>query len=191
MSHPSNLQPWQILSTKIIHHTPWIEIVEDTCLADGKEITYTYTRRVDEGPMILAEDTDQKLWMVRQYRHPIKKIVWQFPAEGKYPNESWETAAQRGLKEELQKQANSLTDLGVFYPDPGGLDQKYHAYLATDLSPIAHNNEDHNPDEVENLELHSFSRAEIDQMIDSGEICDNWTLAALFLYDRYKRSLSL
>jgi ADP-ribose pyrophosphatase len=186
MTKQTKLSPWKVLNSKIIHKTPWIEIVEDQCAADGQELAYTYTRRVDEGPLIIAETREKKLWLVRQYRHPIKKIIWQFPGEGKLAGESWEDAARRGLQEELQLHAESLLYLGVFYPDPGGLKQKYHAYLARGLSEVVH---DHatavgaDP-EVENLEVASFSRQEIDALIDRVEICDNWTLAALFLYDR-------
>ncbi len=186
MSNQSNLDPWKIVDSKIIHSTPWIEIIEDNCLADNKELTYTYTRRVDEGPLIIAEDKNQKLWLVRQYRHPIKRIIWQFPAEGKYKDESWEEAAKRGLREELQFDAKNWHDLGQFFVDPGGLDQKYHAYLATDLSNVQILDTHQNNDEVENLEIQSFSRKEIDYLITNGELCDNWTLSGLFLYDRYK-----
>jgi ADP-ribose pyrophosphatase YjhB (NUDIX family) len=144
---------------------------------------------VDEGPLIIAETGEKKLWLVRQYRHPIKKIVWQFPSEGKQAGESWEAAARRGLAEELQLQAESLDDLGVFYSDPGGLEQKYHAYLARGLQEVVHDHALANEaeSEVENLETAVFSRSEIEVLIDAGEICDNWTLAGLFLYDRATR----
>jgi 8-oxo-dGTP pyrophosphatase MutT (NUDIX family) len=184
MPDSTNLKPWQILSSKIVHKTPWIEIVADQCLVDGKELTYTYTRRVDEGPLIIAEENDGRIWMVRQYRHPIKKIVWQFPVEGKFPEETWEQAAVRGLQEEVHRDATTWSDLGLFYPDPGGLDQRVHVFVATGLSKTAVPT-DHDGGEVENLEIACFSRAEIDKLIKSGEICDNWTLGGLFLYERY------
>lgn len=189
MSNDSNLQPWKILTSKIVHLTPWTDVIEDKCLADDKELTYTYSKRIDEGPLIIAEDSDQKIWLVRQYRHPIKKIIWQFPAEGKYEKETWEEAARRGLSEELQFKAKNWHDLGLFYVDPGGLEQKYHAYLATELSKAETSEVHQNGEEVENLEIQSFSREEIDHLIKTGELCDNWTLSGLFLYDRYKQSL--
>lgn len=184
----TRLQPWQVTASTIVHQTPWIQIVEDECTVNEKTLTYTYTRRVDEGPLIIAEDIDQKLWLVRQYRHPIKKIIWQFPAEGKHPEESWEHAAARGLEEELQLKAETWHDLGLFYPDPGGLDQKYHVFLATNLSKNFQAQVNQHSEEVENLEINSFSRSEIEQLINSGELCDNWTLSGLFLYDRYKKA---
>lgn len=188
MSQNSLIKSWEVKNTKIIHVTPWVEILEDTCVADGAQVTYTYTRRVDEGPLIIAEDT-QGLWMVKQYRHPIKKIIWQFPVEGKHQNESWEDAAQRGINEELGVIAQSLTELGVFYPDPGGLQQKFKMYLAQDLRPTITPKHADQDDEVEDLEIACFSREEIDRLIHQGEICDNWTLSALFIFDRYKQSL--
>ena len=187
MPIPTNLKPWKITNTKIIHQTPRIQIKEDACQAGEQNLEYTYTKRVDEGPLIIAEDADQKIWLVRQYRHPIKKIIWQFPAEGKLPEENWQTAAERGLHEELNLQAEHWHHLGLFHPDPGGLEQQYHAYLATHLTPAPEPADHHGSQEVENLEVHSFSRSEIDMLIDSGELCDNWTLAGLFLYDRFRR----
>ncbi len=181
----SKLKPWIIKKSKVIHKTPWIEIIEDTCLADETELTYTYTKRVDEGPVIIAEENDGSIWLVQQYRHPIKKVLWQLPAEGKLPNESWKEAAKRGLGEELQLEAQQLLNLGEYFTDPGGLEQKYQLFVATDL--ITKNLEPHHQnDEIEELCIKNFSREEIDQMISSGKICDNWTLAGLYLFDRYK-----
>jgi ADP-ribose pyrophosphatase len=161
-----------------------MSVIEDTCDVDGKSIVYTYVKRVDEGPLIIPVTEDGKFWMVRQYRHPIKKILWQFPVEGKFKEETWEAAARRGLQEELQLSANTIENLGQFYPDPGSLEQKFVVFLAQDLqkSQVEHQA---NPDEVEDLEVAAFSRAEIDQLISSGDIADNWTLAALYLYDRF------
>ena len=187
MTDDKNLQPWKILNSKIVHSTPWIKIVEDTCDVNGTKLQYTYTRRVDEGPMIIAEENDGSLWLVKQYRHPIKKIVWQFPVEGKLKDESWDDAAKRGLQEELSLQATEWNNLGQFYPDPGGLDQKYQVYLAKNLSKSNINDIEHLENEIEELKVQKFSRTQIEEMITNGDICDNWTLSALFLYDRFKK----
>lgn len=187
MYQRSKIKPWKILNSKIIHSTPWIKIIEDTCSTNDKEFKYTYTRRVDEGPLIIAEEEDNSLWLVKQYRHPIKKTVWQFPIEGKQKYETWDDAAIRGLEEELQLRAEQWENLGEFYPDPGGLDQKYQIYLAKSLSKITSNNINHLENEIEKLEIKNFTRTQIEEMISNREICDNWTLSALFLYDRSKK----
>ncbi len=189
MNRSSRQKPlgiWKVVNSKIVYKTPWNEIIEDTCEVHGRKLTYTYMRRIDEGPLIIPEDEDKSLWMVRQYRHPIRKAIWQFPVEGKLKRESWKDAALRGLKEEMGLKANKIYDIGQFYPDPGGLMQKYHIYLAKQLSPVD-SIKDHK--EVEELEVQKFSKSQIDGMIKTGDICDNWTLTALYLYDRYVRSL--
>jgi ADP-ribose pyrophosphatase len=190
MSSP--LHPWTTLSSKSIHRTSWIEVVEDQCRTDaGVPQVYTYTRRLDEGPLLIPVDADGSVWLVQQYRHPIKKIVWEFPAEGKLPHESWEDSAQRGLVEELQMRATALVDLGTFYPDPGGLDQKAHYYLATGLMRIPPSqlpkHQQSGQNEIEDLRVQNCTPAEVDAMIESGEICDNWTLAALYVWERWKK----
>lgn len=186
----TKLSHWQIKSSKIVHSTPWIEVIEDTCQAGEKELIYTYTRRVDEGPVIIPKDADGKLWMVRQYRHAIQKIVWQFPQEGKLAGEDWAQAAARGLQEELGLEAEQLSDLGEFFPDPGGLNQKYHLFVAEDLHPISQPEKADHTEEVEELEVAAFTRKEIDELIAQGKICDNWTLAALFLLERYENRIN-
>jgi 8-oxo-dGTP pyrophosphatase MutT (NUDIX family) len=186
-----SLKPWQILNTTVIHQTPWLEFKADECeTANGQKLTYTYARRRDEGPLIIPEDADGKLWLVRQYRHPIRKILWQFPAEGKSPEEAWEAAAQRGIQEEIGKAAEQIIKLGEVHPDPGGMQQTAYFYLALNLydqkAPTQHIHED----EIEQLEIAKFSLAEIDTLIAKGEISDGWTLAGLFLYQRYKQQTS-
>jgi ADP-ribose pyrophosphatase len=186
-----NIKPWTVLSSEIIYETPWIQVIEDKCQVDDQVITYTRVNRRDEGPQIIAETADKKLFMVQQYRHPIHKIVWQFPAEGKTDQESWEDAAQRGLREEIGMSAEKLTDLGVFHPDPGLLDQTSHAFLAQGLTPNPTTEKVHlSNQEVEDLRVDSFTLSEIDELIEKGEICDGWTLSGLFLYQRYLKKNS-
>lgn len=181
-----SLPSWKVISSRVIHTTPWIEVIEDTCEVGEKTIVYTYTKRVDEGPLIIAEETDGRIWLVQQYRHPIKKTIWQFPVEGKLEDESWENAAKRGLQEELHLQAETWGELGTFYPDPGSLQQQYKVYVATNLSSVE---QSHLPvnEEVEDLIPQAFSWKEIRQLIQAGAICDNWTLSGLFLYQQYKQ----
>lgn len=177
---------WKVTGSKLIHQNPWINLIADSCESNGKNFTYTFAERRDEGPYVIAEESDGCLWMVQQYRHPIQKIVWQFPAEGKKPEESWEAAAQRGIEEELGKHAETFIQLGTMYPDPGFLRQTAHLYLATGLSDVQVDKFHMTEEEVEELHTQVFSLDEIEKMIDTGDICDGWTLAALYLYKKHR-----
>jgi 8-oxo-dGTP pyrophosphatase MutT (NUDIX family) len=187
-----NLQPWKVISSKTFYQSPWIEVIEDECEINDKKVTYTRVKRLDEGSMIIPEDDDGRLWLVQQYRHPIHKIVWQFPAGGQNEGESWQESAERELAEEMKKKAGSMTDLGIFYPDPGLLDQTSHVFLAQNLIDLSANEQNqHQQDEVEDLRIQAFTLTEIDQLIDAGEICDGWILGGLYLYKKYKKSKSV
>ncbi len=164
-----------------------MEFIEDQCESNGKTATYTYMNRTDQGPLIIPQADDGSLWMVRQYRHPIRKIIWQFPVECKLKEESWEAAAHRGLAEELHLQAKTIKYLCTFYLSPGDSTQKSQFFVAKNLS-LLQKTTVHDETEIEELETRTFTRSEIDAMIDSGEICDSWTLTALFMYDRYKNN---
>ncbi len=182
------IKPWQVLSSRVIHETPWIQVTEDECRSsDGKIFTYTYVKRKDAGPVIIAEENDGKIWLVQQYRHPVRQILWQLPAEGKMEGESWADAAQRGIEEEIGKTAHSLEDLGTLAVDPGGLNQVTHVFLAREFHSIQIEKYHHDENEVEHLNIAAFSPQEIREMMLDGRIADNWTLAALHLYD-LKRS---
>lgn len=180
------LKLWKNLNTTVIHETPWIQVKADECEVDGKVITYTYTKRKDEGPLIIAEENN-KIWLVRQYRYPIKKFVWQFPVEGKTPEESWQAAAQRGITEEIGKKAQQLIEIGVFHPDPGGIEQICHCFYATNLESVDSTHHT-TRDEIEDLEIKAFTLEEIETMVQSGEICDGWTLSGLYLFQKFKQS---
>jgi ADP-ribose pyrophosphatase len=179
------LKPWTILNSKIIHQTPWMTMIEDTCDVNGTVTTYTYVRRTS-GSGIIPVTHDGKLWMVQQYRHPIKKTVWQLPAEGLEPGEGYLEVAKRGLQEELGLEAGHWEELAKIYPDPGSLDQDLIWYIATDLQPSENAHKLHTIEsEVEELRVQAFSLEEIENLIQTGEICDNWTYGGLYLYQRY------
>lgn len=181
----SPLKPWNIISSRIIHQTPWMTMIEDVCDVDGTNTTYTYVRRTS-GSGIIPVTTDGKLWMVQQYRHPIKRTVWQFAAEGLEPGEDYFSVAKRGLREELGLEAAHWHELARIYPDPGTLDQELIWYIATDLRVAQDVHKVHTSEsEVEDLRTQAFSLQQIEQLIQKGEICDNWTLAAIQLYQRY------
>lgn len=183
------IQPWDITNSRIAYQTPWTRIHEDEFVAHGEKGVYSYAERIDEGPMIIAEEANNKLWLVKQYRHPIRKVVWQFPAEGMHEKETWEEAARRGVREELQREAKNVIDIGTSYIDPGGSQQKAHFFMATGLEIITQvKKHESSPGEIEDLEIACFSLKEIDALVLSGDICDNWTFAGLYLYSKYKQA---
>jgi ADP-ribose pyrophosphatase len=136
------------------------------------------SRQVLEHPgcvVIIPRTNAGKYILVKQYRFPIERYLWEFPAGGRELPETFSQAASRELMEEIGMKPGKLKKILEFYPTPGVSGEKMHVFLARDLKPaIAQKDED------EDFELGIFSLAEIDRMICRGEIVDGKTLIGFF-----------
>jgi 8-oxo-dGDP phosphatase len=86
---------------------------------------------------ILALDDDQRVLLLRQYRHPVQAQLWELPAglldvAGEPPA----AAAARELAEEADLRAQRWDVLLDWYNSPGGMSEALRCYLARDLSQV-------------------------------------------------------
>jgi ADP-ribose pyrophosphatase len=136
------------------------------------------SRQVLEHPgcvVILPRNDAGKYILVKQYRFPLEKYLWEFPAGGREPEETFPQAAKRELMEEIGMKPGKLKKLLEFYPTPGVSGEKMHVFLASELKPaVAQKDED------EDFELGIFSLSEIGRMIRQGVIVDGKTLIGYF-----------
>jgi ADP-ribose pyrophosphatase len=87
---------------------------------------------------ILALDDGDRALMIRQYRHPARKIMWELPAGLRdHPGEPLVTAAQRELREETGYQAGTWHSLVDHYSSPGFTNERLRIFLARDLTPAS------------------------------------------------------
>ncbi len=142
------------------------------------------SRQILEHPgcvVVIPRMNAGKYVLVKQYRFPLEKHLWEFPAGGKEPGETFPHAAKRELMEEIGMKPGKLQKILAFYPTPGVSGEKMHVFLATELCPaIAEKDED------EDFEVKEFSLADIGRMIQSGEICDGKTLIGFFYLKNLK-----
>ena len=86
--------------------------------------------------VILALDDGNRVLMIRQYRHPIGRELWEVPAGLRdVARESLVAAAQRELREETLYQARQWHTLVDYYTSPGFTDERIRIFLARDLVP--------------------------------------------------------
>lgn len=125
------------------------------------------------GVVILAEKED-KILLVKQFRYPMKEVMFELPA-GKLENgEDPFEAAKRELEEETGYCANKWTDLGYVYTSPGYSDEKLYLYKAEDLE-FTHCH----PDEGEIIQAFEYKYDDVLKMITNGKINDAKTLCAI------------
>lgn len=114
--------------------------------------------------------------LIRQYRHASGGYLWEIPAGCLELNEEPLACAHREVQEEAGVKAAQMKPLGFAFMVPGYSDEVIHFFLATELEDVALNLD---RDEVI-LETAWFSRAELLEMIQAGEITDGKTMVGIF-----------
>ncbi|MFH7598511.1 NUDIX hydrolase [Streptomyces racemochromogenes] len=84
---------------------------------------------------VLALDGEGRVLVINQYRHPVRRRLWELPAGLlDVPGENPLHAAQRELYEEAHVKAGEWRVLTDFYASPGGSDEAVRIFLARDVS---------------------------------------------------------
>ena len=109
-------------------------VVSETFDYNGESLTRDFVEHTG-AVAVAALNAAGELFMIRQYRHPVRKYLWELPAGlTDLSGESNLDAAKRELAEEAGLQAETWQILQTFHTTPGGNDESIEIFLATDLS---------------------------------------------------------
>jgi len=123
---------------------------------------------------------DGRVVLIRQYRHSVKRVLWEFPAGSIDPGEAPEAAAMRECEEETSLAPSRVERLTAMLPAPGYCDEEMIFFRVTGLhAPAADST--HKPDDDEDISVHPTSVAEARGMLARGDIVDLKTAYALTL----------
>ncbi|MBE1514069.1 NUDIX domain-containing protein [Nesterenkonia halotolerans] len=125
-----------ILESKTLQTTPIYDLVEETFrFGEAKEtLTRAFLMHLSAVAVIAVDEQDRVL-LIRQYRHPLRQNMWEVPAglldtEG----ESMLDAAARELHEEADISAETWHTLADFTTTPGASNEAIRIYLAEGIS---------------------------------------------------------
>jgi ADP-ribose pyrophosphatase len=130
--------------------------------------------------VILIVDEKKRILLVRQYRLPAGKKLWELPAGKIDDGETPLQAAKRELAEETGFRARTWKKLASYWASPGFLAEKMHIYLATELKAGAAT-----PMDDERIETRWFSSKELDELITSGKLEDGKTFIGYLTWKRF------
>lgn len=172
-------QPWDRLSTRVVHETPWLALREDHVRTHtGTELTMTYT---DKGGAVFVVPLlpDGNVVLIRQYRYIIDTWCWEVPAGGIAGRDPAAVAAAE-LREEIGGVAQSLTHVGEFAFCVGGSNERATVFLARG---VRLGTPDREPGELLYPVPMPFAAAIT--LARHGEIADGPSALALFLAERF------
>jgi ADP-ribose pyrophosphatase len=145
---------------------------DDVVMPDGSVARRDY--QVHPGSVaVLALDEEDRVLVLRQYRHPVRQKLWEIPAGLlDIPGENPLHAAQRELYEEAHVKAESWRVLTDVYTTPGGCDEAIRIFLARDLSE-AEGDRFEVEDEEADMELARVPLGELVRGVLSGDLHNN------------------
>lgn len=126
------------------------------------------------GAAVVALDGENRVCLLRQYRHAAGGWLWELPAGKLDGGEAPLLCAQRELEEEAGMRAAEWQSLGKIVSSPGVFTEVIHLYLARTLTAVPTRNEEH-----EVIEVHWFPWADAQHLARTGMIEDAKTLAGL------------
>lgn len=162
----------KITKSREVYQCRLFRVTEDEAVdpKSGFEIKRSVVRHGGSAVM-LAEDEKRRILLVRQYRLPADKYLWELPAGKLDPGEKPLAAARRELAEETGYRARKWTKLASFFVSPGYVGERMTIFLAQDLTAGQPT-----PMDDERIETRWFTRREIAEMIRTGKIEDAKTM---------------
>jgi ADP-ribose pyrophosphatase len=148
---------------------------------DGFEIKRSIVHHRGSAVMLAVDDRGRVL-LVRQYRLPARRFLWELPAGSIDEGEGPIRSAKRELKEETGYGAKNWKKLVAFFPSPGFLTEKMTIFLATGLTQG-----EAAPMEDERIRTRWFRPKEIEAAMDAGKIVDAKTMLGYFHWQRTRR----
>jgi ADP-ribose pyrophosphatase len=173
----------RLVASRLLHRGRVLEFRVDTLeRADGRLVRRDVA--VHPGAVaIVAVDPEDRLLLVKQYRHPAGRTLLEIPAGtlDRDPvsgaTEDPDVAARRELEEETGYRARRWERLTEFWTAPGFATERMFLYLATDLAAAGPDRLD--PDEDEALELVRLPWREAVAAAERGEIGDAKSLVGI------------
>jgi 8-oxo-dGTP pyrophosphatase MutT (NUDIX family) len=167
--------PWKILGQKEVYENSWIRLTEFQVVnpSGGKGI-YAKVHYKNMAVGVIPIDENWNIWLVGQYRFVISQYSWEIPEGGGRMDEEPLESAKRELMEETGLVAKEWTELMTLHLSNSVSDERAVIYLARNLiqqSPA--------PEETEQLVIKKLHFDEVVRLVESGEITDSMSVAAI------------
>jgi len=139
---------------------------------NGKVFQREFMRPNFEAVVVLPIKSDGKILMVRQFRSPLGKVMFEAVAGKTEQGETPEFTVLRELEEETGYKAGKITKLGIAFASPGISTECFHFFIAENLTKTSQN-----LDEDEIVQVVDLTKEQLETAIKNGEIEDSKTIA--------------
>ncbi len=183
------IRPWTVLSNTLDRSYKILKVRKELAISPRNNNIYEFLI-LDSSPWVnvIPITQDQRVVMIRQYRHGIKQVTLEIPGGLVEDRDTPESAALRELREETGYGANHIEPLGFVHPNPAIQSNLCYTFLATDLYLDGPQEQD----EKEDIQVLLVPLRDIPGLIRDGIITHSLVIVAfyrLFVEKGYLTSL--
>lgn len=168
------------LDSRVGYEGVFLRVFVDTVRAPDGHVTKREYLRHPGAVMMIPLLDDGRVVLERQFRYPLRRSFFEFPAGKLEPGESALACAERELREETGFVAKDWTHLGAFHNAIGYSDEKIEVYLARGLSHIGAGT-----DAGEVLEIFTAPWREVLDWVRDGTVTDVKTIVGAYWLERF------
>ncbi|SCL25596.1 ADP-ribose pyrophosphatase [Micromonospora rhizosphaerae] len=154
-------------------------VSDEVTMPGGGTARREYVKHVGAVAVVALDDAGQVV-LIRQYRHPVGRHLWELPAGLiDVSGEDLAAAAARELAEEADLTAGAIDVLVDLHSSPGFSDELVRVFLARDLADVPAEQRHERRDEEADLQVVRVDLDEAVGMVLAGEITNASCVAGL------------
>ena len=172
----NNLE-WKLIHSEYVHKGPWATLRADKCeMPDGRIVDEYFVLEYPNWVNAVALTTENKIVMVRQYRHAANIVSLEIPGGVIDGDEAPLDAVRRELLEETGYQFDDIEPICTIYPNPSTADNQTFCYLAKGGIKV----QGQSLDEHEEIIVEEYTIDEVKQLLADNKIPQSLHCTALF-----------
>jgi ADP-ribose pyrophosphatase len=174
----TKLKKWKKISSQVLFRNEYFELFDDLVkLPDGKKYHYYVNNPRGRAALVIPFDGRGNILVAREFRYPVKKIIYNSIGGSVDRGESPLQAAKRELSEETGYRAARWEFIGNVYANPSRSGTMFYLYAAFRLTEGKRK-----IDAAEMTENVWLPVRRFEGMIVNGEIIEPYLLAAYLKY---------
>lgn len=168
---------WKVVESEKLFSAPWLNVRKDVCeLPDGRKHSEYYILEYPDWATAFALTEDNKVVMVRQYRHGLGVISTELPGGVIDKNETPEQAIARELREETGYEFQFIEPIGKVAPNPATSNNYMHMFIAKGGKKVA----EQKLDDTEDVQVLIQTINEVKQLLRENKIVQSLHSTCIF-----------
>jgi ADP-ribose pyrophosphatase len=168
---------WKVVKSEKLFSAPWLNVRKDVCeLPDGRKHSDYYILEYPDWATAFALTEDNKVLMVRQYRHGLGVISTELPGGVIDNNEQPIDAVARELMEETGYKFETIEEIGKVSPNPATSTNYMHMFLARGGKKVS----EQKLDATEDVEVLVYTIEELKQLIRENKMVQSLHITTAF-----------